>query len=114
MRIGTWLLLAGLSIAGPLGAQSEKPVIVFATRPAQFASWPPAAMLNEAPGFEHPRARNVLIGSAIGAAAGLVVCTIVSNLVNDPGSGFSTCTLNGYLLTGGIGLAGGLLIGLIV
>lgn len=35
-------------------------------------------------------------------------CTIVSN---DPGSGFSTCTTTGYLLTGGIGFAVGLAAG---
>jgi hypothetical protein len=122
MRIGTWPLLAGLFIAGPLGAQSENPGTILATRPVQFASWYPAAASNHVPGsfpaqtipLAHRRGRNALIGGAIGTVAGLAFCTVVSNLVNDPGSGFSTCTLDGYLLTGGIGLAAGVLIGLIV
>jgi hypothetical protein len=122
MRIGAWLIVVGLCIAGPLGAQSEKPATILATRPVQFASWSPAATLNQLPGsfpaqrvpLDRRRGRNVLIGGAIGTVAGLAFCTVVSNLVNDPGSGFSTCTLNGYLLTGGIGLTAGLLIGLIV
>ena len=120
MRIGAWLIVAGLFIAGPLGAQSEKPATILANRPVQFASWSPAAIPNQLPGsfpeqpllLVHRRGRNALIGGAIGTVAGLAFCTVVSNLVNDPGSGFSTCTLNGYLLTGGIGLAAGVLIGL--
>jgi hypothetical protein len=39
-------------------------------------------------------------------------CTVVSNLANDRGTGFSTGTAKGYLLTGGVGLALGLLVGL--
>jgi hypothetical protein len=122
MRIDTWLIVAGLVIAGPLGAQSQSPGTVLATQPVEFDSWYPAAMPNQVPGSfpAQPtpllprRGRNALIGGAIGTVAGLAFCTVVSNLVNDPGSGFSTCTLNGYLLTGGIGLAAGLVIGLIV
>jgi hypothetical protein len=122
MRIGTSFMVAGLFVAGPLSAQSQSPATLLATQPIQFASWHPAAMPSDVPGsfpaqptpLVHRRGRNALIGGAIGTVAGLAFCTVVSNLVNDPGSGFSTCTLNGYLLTGGVGLAAGLVIGLIV
>lgn len=60
-----------------------------------------------------PRVRNALIGGAIGAAAGAAFCTVVSNLTNE-GTGFSTCTRDGYLLTGGIGFALGALVGLVI
>ncbi|MBA2460125.1 MAG: hypothetical protein H0V43_14375 [Gemmatimonadales bacterium] len=61
-----------------------------------------------------PRGRHALIGAAIGTVAGLAFCTVFSNLANDPGTGFSTCTLKGYLLTGGVGFGLGLLVGLSV
>lgn len=122
MRIGASFMVAGLFVAGPLSAQSQSPATLLATQPIQFASWHPAAMPSDVPGpfpaqpapLVHRRGRNALIGGAIGTVAGLAFCTVVSNLVNDPGSGFSTCTLNGYLLTGGVGFAAGLVIGLIV
>ena len=60
-----------------------------------------------------PWIRHALIGSAIGAAAGVAFCTAVSNLTNE-GTGFSTCTRDGYLLTGGIGFALGALVGLVI
>ena len=122
MRIGTSFMVAGFFLAGPLSAQSQDPATLLAAQPVQFASWRPGAMPSNVPGsflpqpapVVHRRGRNALIGGAIGTVAGLAFCTVVSNLVNDPGSGFSTCTLDGYLLTGGIGLAAGVLIGLIV
>jgi hypothetical protein len=121
MRIGAWLTVAGLLIAAPLEAQSEKPHTILATRPVRFATWAPTSTLSQVPRpfpeqsttFVGRRGRNVLIGGAIGTVAGLAFCTAVSNMISD-GSGISTCTLKGYLLTGGIGLAAGLLIGSIV
>ena len=41
------------------------------------------------------------------------LCTVVSALVKDEGTGFSTCTAKGYLLLGGVGLSLGALIGLV-
>ncbi|HEV8150073.1 MAG TPA: hypothetical protein VGP61_07825 [Gemmatimonadales bacterium] len=43
------------------------------------------------------RTGHAVLGGAIGAATGIVACTVISNLVKDPGSGFSTCTTKGYL-----------------
>jgi hypothetical protein len=53
------------------------------------------------------RGRRALIGGAIGAVAGLAVCTVISNLTDERVRGFSTCTWKGYLLTGGIGFGVG-------
>lgn len=57
------------------------------------------------------RPRNTLLGGVIGASAGLVTCTIISNLVKDSGTGFSTCTTSGYLGFGLGGFAVGAVIG---
>jgi hypothetical protein len=122
MRIDSALMIAGLFMTGPLPAHSQNPATLLASQPVRFESWRPEAMPGDAgssPSAEptavpRPRGRSALIGGAIGTVAGLAFCTVVSNLVNDPGSGFSTCTLNGYLLTGGLGLAAGFVMGLIV
>jgi hypothetical protein len=51
-------------------------------------------------------------GGVIGAAAGVVACTLISNLlVNTEIDGFTTCTTKGYLMFGGAGGALGATIG---
>jgi len=50
------------------------------------------------------RGRNAILGGLIGAVTGLIACTVISNIANDPGTGFSTCTSKGYLM---LGLGGG-------
>lgn len=107
-------LLLCPSVAAPQGAGPLAPP------PDAFASWSPAGL----PAADHgtlalslqagSRAGNALLGGAIGAAAGVVFCTVVSNIAKDEGTGFSTCTTNGYLLTGGIGFALGMVVGLLV
>ncbi len=58
------------------------------------------------------RVRNALIGGVIGAAAGAVVCTAISNIADDAAvDRFTTCTAKGYLLTGGVGFGVGFLAG---
>lgn len=67
----------------------------------------------DAPQESH-RLRHALIGGVIGGATGIVVCTVISNIVKDSGTGFSTCTTSGYL---GFGLGGfgvGALIGVLI
>ena len=56
------------------------------------------------------RVRNAVIGGAIGATAGILACTVVSNIAKDPGTGFSTCTTKGYLILGlgGLGIGAGI------
>ena len=56
------------------------------------------------------RGAHALIGGFIGSAAGVVVCTAISNLAKDQGTGFSTCTSSGYL---GFGLGGFVVGGLV-
>ncbi len=60
------------------------------------------------------RVRHALIGALIGGAAGVVTCTVISNLVKDEGTGFSTCTTKGYLLLGGSGAGLGAVLGLLL
>jgi len=60
------------------------------------------------------RLRNAALGGTIGAAAGVVVCTLLSNLVvNTDVPGFTTCTTKGSLMFAGAGFALGTTIGLL-
>lgn len=60
------------------------------------------------------RGRNIVLGAVLGGVAGLATCTVISNLANDAGTGFSTCTAKGYLLLGGGGAAVGALVGALI
>jgi len=119
MRVYTCWMIGGLLIGGAAPANSQDSTPLPATRPLRFQSWTPLAPPAGLPGpstvqtvaLERQRARNALIGGAIGAVAGLAACTVISNLVNDDGTGFSTCTRNGYLLFGGVGFALGVVVG---
>jgi hypothetical protein len=58
------------------------------------------------------RTRQALIGGAIGAAAGLVVCTAISTLIDDSArGGLSFCPLDTNLLFVGAGFVLGAIIG---
>jgi hypothetical protein len=58
------------------------------------------------------RLRNALIGGVIGAAAGAVVCTAISNIADDSAMDrFTTCTTDGYLVSSGIGFGAGFVVG---
>ena len=70
----------------------------------------PTAVL--VPAASPHRTRNALIGGVIGAAAGVAVCTVISNIADDAAEDrFTTCTAKGYFLTGGIGFGAGFLVG---
>lgn len=120
MRIAV-SLIAGFLIMAPDAAHAQQPTTLLAA-PPRFESWQPVGMpsarisatVDRRAAAGRPRGRNALIGAAIGTVAGLGFCTVISNLANDPGTGFSTCTLKGYLLTGGVGFGLGLLVGLTV
>ena len=112
------VLLALLLLPVAAMAQQAGPV----TPGPTFESWTPVDPGGHA-GLEpmagtalksRDRTGNALLGGVIGAAAGVAFCTVVSNMVKDEGTGFSTCTTKGYLLTGGIGFALGLVVGLAV
>ena len=106
-----------LALAGPLRGQStEQPA---AALPARFESWRPAAPSESVPSpgirlapTPRHRGRNALIGGAIGAATGVLLCTAVSTLADDSADrGVSFCPLDSYLLIGGAGFALGFAIG---
>lgn len=64
------------------------------------------------PAASEHRVRNALLGGAIGAAAGAVVCTAISNIADDAAvDRFTTCTWKGYALLGSPGFGAGFLVG---
>ena len=71
----------------------------------------PAPIRVSLPAGQPDRLGNAVLGAVIGGAAGIVTCTVISNIVKDSGTGFSTCTWKGYLLLGGSGAGLGALIG---
>jgi hypothetical protein len=132
-RFAGTLLITGLLLAAPAAAQQgpvsppQDSTTVGRLRPSpEAARLPPLhrssavgagpastltlGLRRDAPPMSR-RGKHALIGGFIGAATGLIVCTTISNLVNDPGTGFSTCTAKGYVLFGVGGLAVGALIG---
>ncbi|MEP6766108.1 MAG: hypothetical protein ABJB66_17470 [Gemmatimonadaceae bacterium] len=61
---------------------------------------------------ESHRGRNVIIGGVLGAVAGLGVCTVISNVMDDSTkSRVATCTATGNLIFGAGGFAVGALVG---
>ncbi len=121
MRFGHVVpLIAALvgTVASPAQAQYPEPLP--ATRPLQFESWsaaPPVgagrqlAAGRQALGSRN-RTRQALLGGVIGAAAGVVVCTAFSSLINDSAEGgLSFCPLDTNLLFGGAGFVLGAVIG---
>ena len=87
--------------------------------PPRFESWRPALGSTVASGqalrlnaAASRRQRRALIGGAIGATAGVVMCTAISTLANDSADGgLSFCPLDSYLLIGGAGFVVGAIIG---
>jgi hypothetical protein len=121
MRFGHFVpLIAALvfTVAGP--AQAQYPPPIPAARPLQFESWtaaPPVEVSSKlsfarlVPGSRN-RTRQALLGGVIGAAAGVVVCTAISTLIDDSAKGgLSFCPLDTNLLFGGAGFVLGAAIG---
>jgi hypothetical protein len=124
MRCRLAYLTAGLllSTAGLAQAQAKSPRPLAAVVPLHFESWRPAAALDRGtpaagqfvPAPRH-RTRQALLGGAIGAAAGVVFCTVVSTLADDSADGgLSFCPLDSYLLIGGAGFALGFAMGWVI
>ena len=119
MRFGRFVLLISafvLTIGGTAQAQLPIP----AARALQFESWRPGSPVEVSGKLtigrvaQEPknRTRQALLGGAIGAAAGLVVCTAFSTLIDDSASGgLSFCPLDTNLLFGGAGFVLGAVIG---
>lgn len=110
------LILLIPSILSAQDVRADAPRTIIVSRPA-FASWETSVPEISAEAVRMPftsgrRVRNALIGGMIGAAAGAVVCTAISNLADDAAvDRFTTCTAKGYLLTGGVGFSAGFLVG---
>jgi hypothetical protein len=112
-------LVAALLSAGAGSAQAQHPEPIPATSPLQFESWSAASLVE----ISEPtagrlvlssrnRTRNVILGGLIGAAAGVVLCTAFSTLIDDSAEGgLSFCPLDTNLLMGGAGFVLGAAIG---
>lgn len=110
-------LLVLLMLIVPTAARAQGgPASIVLDQP-RFDSWvsAPGSIAAHAVRLPAPsphRFRNAIIGGAIGAVAGAIVCTAISNIADDAAvNRFTTCTTSGYLLTGGIGFGAGFLIG---
>jgi hypothetical protein len=121
MRFSRLVLpIAGLvlAVAGPAQAQHPQPIP--AARPPQFESWSAALPVEASSKLSlgrlalgsRNRTRQALLGGAIGAAAGVVICTAFSTLIDDSADGgLSFCPLDTNLLFGGAGFVLGAVIG---
>ena len=106
------LVVAFAGNAIPAGAQGPAPTPQLESG---FTSWRPPELAQAGDRWSGHRSgagitrrgRRALVGGAIGAVAGLAVCTVISNMTDEGAKGFSTCTWKGYLLTGGIGFGVG-------
>lgn len=117
------LLMAGLVLvgAGPAQAQSGQPLPTI--RPLRFESWSASSPLEASSRLtvgrltvgSRNRTRQALLGGAIGAAAGVVLCTAFSTLINDSADGgLSFCPLDTNVLMGAAGFVLGAAIGWVI
>ena len=120
MRCRRLGLLVGCLVTSTMGQTHAQHPGLLAAAPARFESWraaPDASSRNNGimPKLElarKNRPRQALLGGAIGAAAGLLGCTVISTLANDSAKGgLSFCPLDSYLLIGGAGFVIGAAIG---
>jgi hypothetical protein len=111
--VGLILIVAGL-------AHAQHPRSLAVAPPSRFESWRAApqshsgtrATIDPVSEASRNRTGHALLGGAIGAAAGVVFCTVVSTLANDSAEGgLSFCPLDSYLLIGGAGFVLGAAIG---
>ncbi len=121
MRFGCFVpLFAGLVLGATHSAQAQIHGPQTAALPVRFESWR-AVLPNDSTsalriGYlahaSRDRGDQALLGGAIGAAAGVVVCTVFSTLIDDntPNRVVSFCPLDTYLLFA----AGGFVVGAII
>ena len=116
------LLMSAIGMSGQVAAQQvAEPIPAFEPF---FAAGQPSGRVLSGPQLPDDlalsdaapthRGRHALIGGLIGAAAGVITCTVISNIANDPGTGFSTCDATAYLGFGIGGFAVGALIGWLI
>jgi len=113
MRLPLLFMIALQLAASVAAAQSAGPrrdvLVAFESwRPMSQVSVSGAPRIRELDQLRANRTRRVLIGGAIGAAAGVVACTAISTLADDSADGgVSFCPLDTYLLVGGAGFLAG-------
>jgi hypothetical protein len=113
-------VVAGLVLAAAVPAPAQQPLSLPAPAVLRFDSGKPGPPV-PAPrawlgmrldGDSRDRTRHALLGGAIGAAAGVVFCTVISTLADDSADGeISFCPLDSYLLIGGASFVVGAVIG---
>jgi hypothetical protein len=105
--VGLQLTASGVAAQSP-GPRQDALVAFESWRAVAPDSARQPAWIGELAALRSNRTRRVLIGGAIGAAAGVVACTAISTLANDSADGgLSFCPLDTYLLVGGAGFLAG-------
>jgi hypothetical protein len=114
------LIFVGVLLGVGLPAHAQNPRPLPAAPPVRFESWRPAFPSDSSSTLSggllvaasRDRGDRALIGGLIGAAAGVVFCTVMSTLINDSAEGgLSFCPLDSYLLFAGGGFVLGAAIG---
>jgi hypothetical protein len=109
--VGLQLTAWGLASAQSPGPRQNRLVAFESWRPIAAAAESQSPRIHELDQLRAHRTRRVLIGGAIGAAAGVVACTAISTLADDSADGgVSFCPLDTYLLMGGAGFVAGAVI----
>jgi hypothetical protein len=117
MRSRVATLIGGLLVALGHSAAAQHPVPLPATLPLHFESWQPAldqgrTLSSTMVGVQRDRKNRWLVGGAIGAVAGVVVCTAFSTIIDDSAEGgVSFCPLDTYLIMAAAGFVLGAVIG---
>jgi hypothetical protein len=114
-------VIVGLLLAAGPQAHAQNPGAPLAAAPSfRFESWRPALPSDSSSTLSggllvaasSDRGDRALLGGVIGAAAGVVFCTVMSTLINDSAEGgLSFCPLDSYLLFAGGGFVIGAAIG---
>ena len=102
-------------VSAKLGPTPEAARVIHQLAAAQSAPVVESALTDRVrlpPLRQRSRTGHAVLGGVIGAAAGIVVCTAISNYVNE--GGFSTCTTTGYVVHAGVGFGVGALIGALI
>jgi hypothetical protein len=117
-------LVTGLVLGATDLAQAQERAPVISALSVRFESWRTVLPIDSTSTFQigyladasKDRGDQVLLGGAIGAAAGVVACTAISTLIDDntPNRVLSFCPLDTYLLFAAGGFVVGALVGWLI
>ena len=115
-------LVAGLLLAIPTLSPAQNRSSSAPAIPLRFESWQPAAhdsssklVLGPLVTASRDRGDQALLGGLIGAAVGVVSCTVISTIIDDSADGgLSFCPLDTFLLFTAGGFALGAAIGWLI